>query len=225
MSKRIHLCSRYDLNAIDEPLLRRTAVALGSFATNAAVGRVRGDPVFDEITEKRAYYPKYSSCGDLCHWLLYRLGVRNESLVNRSGDGGHQAWKMGKNVSMLVYESGQAWVKATTNRTPCPGDILCMTFSQAARTAHGWDGTHVCVVESFDGGTLRSFDYGQYDAVRGLPAGKRVCRTFKTGWCFGERYVLGWIDLMALTYADCALVPDDFEGGIPEVILEEQAAG
>lgn len=48
-------------------------------------GRNEDDPIYQGVTEGRDVPPfreKYSSCGDLAHWLLFRLGSRLE-MINR----------------------------------------------------------------------------------------------------------------------------------------------
>jgi len=45
------------------------------FACRSTMGRYQGDPVFEAVTEGRQH-GSYSACGDLGHWLLFRLGVR-----------------------------------------------------------------------------------------------------------------------------------------------------
>ena len=144
------------------------------------------------------------------------LGVRDERILNRDDDGGEQRWRMGLNLWMLVNPKGPAWIPATPEATPNPGDLLCMTYTDAARRTHGWDGTHICVVESYADLTLKSFDYGQIDPVHRLPAAKRVARRVSLPWKLGERVVMGWVDIARLQLQESALVPNDFEGAMPD---------
>lgn len=74
------------------------------YACQGNLGRDESDPVYQAITEGRdtgAMRAKYSSCGDLAHWLHFRLGMRG-SWVNRRECRG---WKVGQNVSRLTYNT------------------------------------------------------------------------------------------------------------------------
>lgn len=88
---------------IDESILRAFAAELVSYACGRWTGgRSEDDAVYREVTEDRDRGPAqraYSSCGDLAHWLLYRLGCRSR-YVNRKE---HQGWVPGVNVSRLAY--------------------------------------------------------------------------------------------------------------------------
>src|SRR6186713_653784 len=82
------------------PVLRTIATHLLDYAVCGDRGRNESDKVYDSITEHRdrgVMRAKYSSCGDLGHWLVYRLGCR-ETWVNRAENGG---WRVGLNVNLL----------------------------------------------------------------------------------------------------------------------------
>lgn len=154
-------------------------------ATNGDTGRPESDPLYKLITERRDWGAGYSSCGDLVHWLLYRLGVR-ESWINRSE---HMGWQSGANISRL------AW-KCLECRPPLndevfnPGDILII-----------WnkiDGTdaHALVVRAHDQSHVYSADYGQ-------PGGARRKRPLGVGGLLGERRVQRVIPLAAVLLASC----------------------
>jgi hypothetical protein len=172
-----------------EAVLRTTAVEIARFACDGDNGRVLGDPVFEMVTEGRAKYKGYSACGDLAHYLLAQLGVRDESLVNRDSDGGEAPWKMGVNLSRVVYQSGKAFVWAKPGIRPKPGDILYVSSPE-----------HVCILEHLDENAqaISVFEYGQWDSKRQKPSGKRRqtkfsadARTMKVG----TRYLRGWLDI------------------------------
>lgn len=205
--KKIHLWLP-NTSTNDETILRNAAISLASYACNGTTGRNLGDPVFDEITEGRAGSKGYSSCGDLCHWLLKNLGCRDENLVNRSDDGGKTPWKSGVNISMLVYGSKNAWTNCTPTQLPKPGDICWIGNDDAS--------THVFVVENFDldNGILQSYDYGQW--FSGSPGGQHRTRklTNQNGIIFADtRRVHGFIDISKVYLSESAIVPDNFSKG------------
>jgi hypothetical protein len=93
-------------------------------------------PHYVEVTEGRdvgAMQRKYSSCADLAHWLLFRLGVR-APWINRAE---HRGWKVGANVSMLATTASNS-----VRRTPVPGarfeagDVLIVWNDTQGRDAH-----------------------------------------------------------------------------------------
>lgn len=107
-------------------------------------------------------WPKYSSCADLAHWLLYRLGCR-QPWINRaehqSGDFGKPGWDNQVNVGRLAYSAPNK-----VRQTPLPGymvvepgDIL-IVWSRPDTTD-----SHVMVAASSQRlpGTLRVAEYGQ----------------------------------------------------------------
>jgi hypothetical protein len=88
---------------IEERILRTFATELLYYACGKwSGGRSESDPIYREVTESRDVgkaQKSYSSCGDLAHWLLYRLGCRSR-FVNRKE---HQGWAAGMNVSRLAF--------------------------------------------------------------------------------------------------------------------------
>lgn len=205
--KRVHLATTQDV--------RRAAVALGSFAVDNDHGRAIGDPVHEWITEgRRAQYERalahgydwaknmvagYSSCGDLAHWLLMCLGVRDERVVNRNDDGGVIGWKVGANIGRL---DGSPWyVHASDNGMPELGDIL-----------HVASPDHVSVLLAvIDRGTQwLTADYGQPHGMR------RVCqlRSVSQGLQVRGRMLRGWVSLALVKQFGAitapSIVPSDF---------------
>lgn len=169
---------------------RAQSLALLDYATNQELGRPESDPVYREITEGRDFGKGYSSCGDLAHWLYFRLGVRADWL-NREE---HAGWKVGVNLSRL-------WNKCPQARPPIagecyqPGDVLIHW-----EKPQGTDG-HVLVVREHRGEVLHSADYGQ-------PGGARRARHMsvtKSGVVvLGQkrlRYVLPLADVLAAAEA------------------------
>jgi hypothetical protein len=109
------------------------ATELVEYACGGSTGRDESDPVYRAVTEGRdegAMRERYSSCGDLAHWLLFRLGVRLP-LVNRAE---HRGWTSGVNVSRLAFH-------ALAERDPrgarfFPGDIGIVWSKTDATDAH-----------------------------------------------------------------------------------------
>lgn len=88
-----------------------------------------------EIKEGRAG-KGYSSCGDLAHWMLFRLGVRLP-WINRKE---HLGWTVGVNVSRLV-----ARAVPYTGQKLEGGDIIVI----ANDWPRGRDAHVVCVIDHF----------------------------------------------------------------------------
>src|SRR5260221_4286305 len=106
----------------DEDLTRKVIVANAEYAVNSNNGRTEDDPVFKEVTENRQNFNGYSSCGDLIQWTLRRIGLRDEKIINRDDDEGNAAWKIGVNISRLVFSTGNSFVHAGKEFTAQPGD-------------------------------------------------------------------------------------------------------
>lgn len=212
--RRVFLRTGFEVGAVD---IRAAALALGRYAVDAPRGRVPPDPVHEWITEgRRLQYERawaagaawaralpagYSSCGDLAHWLLLCLGVRDERYVNRDGDGGTHPWLAGVNISRLVELP--AYVRAIGSAVPSPGDIVHLAAPD-----------HVAICEAFscEEVTMSSFDYGQ---PYGGPRTRAIVRHGSV-WIVGGRALQGWVDIERLSLSESALVPDDFEGGEPD---------
>ena len=139
---------------IDIAAARSLASALCEYACNGDVGRPeKGDAVYDAVTEGRDFGAKYSSCGDLAHWMLFTLGVR-QPFLNRSSIG--KGWKQGANVSRLAW-CAYARTPTASDRFE-PGDILVIWNSPKGTDAH------VCVVledcREDDVSDIRTANYG-----------------------------------------------------------------
>lgn len=141
----------------------------------------KDDTRYVSVTEGRDRTPEqqriYSSCGDLAHWLLYRLGVREPWLNRRELHG----WKSGLNVARLVGHS-DVWLPA---RFPAldAGDVLvvancwpgtpCARCRAAKRDGIGCDSHVVCVVTEYEG-ALCTAQYGASGMRVGGPGGRLV---------------------------------------------------
>lgn len=140
---------------------RMAALALCEHACGYDKGRAKDDPVYREVTEGRdgpgpEQRKKYSSCGDLAHWMYKRLGIR-EPWLNRTDDGVFGNWVAGVNVSRLwgahcpfdvVPPAAESWV-------PEAGDVL-LTWN----TVMGKDAHVLVVLDSPAPGRLRTANYG-----------------------------------------------------------------
>jgi hypothetical protein len=137
---------------------RSAAVALCEYACGYEAGRSKDDEVYREVTEHRdgpgpEQRRRYSSCGDLAHWLYKRLGIREE-WMNRTDDGAFGPWKPGANVSRL-WGGGCPIDRAPPNDPdwmPEPGDVVLIWNT-------GVD-AHVMVALGRAGATLRTANYG-----------------------------------------------------------------
>lgn len=148
--------------------LRELAGELLDLATQGTEGRRESDKLYRAITEQRDFGKGYSSCGDLAHWLLYRLGVRS-GYINRAE---FEGWRQGLNVARLAFNCPDARPPRVGERFE-QGDILIVWNKT--------DGTdaHVLVVREQTTDSLLSADGGQ-------PGLKRRVRPLDT-----ERMLLG----------------------------------
>lgn len=115
-------------------------------------GRAENDPVYVQVSEGRdvgAMQERYSSCGDLAHWFLFRMGCRS-AFINRQE---HLGWRVGENISKLVGASVAEQAEATDRYAA--GDVLVIWNRPDATDAH------VLVVISHDANELTSAEYGQ----------------------------------------------------------------
>ena len=174
---------------INEASARSLANQLLTYSCNGDQGRPeKDDDVYDAITENRDSGGSYSSCGDLGHWLLYRLGVRLD-MVNRKE---HKGWKMGLNVSKLAW---CPYAKAPTkDNTFACGDIIIIWSQPTGTDAHV-----MCVLEDRGEGSDREIVTANY----GQPGGKIL--TSKVAYSkfgntskmvLGHRTIQRWIPLI-----------------------------
>ena len=133
---------------------RALAAELVEYACGGSDGRPETDSVYQAVTEGRdrgAMQRRYSSCGDLAHWLLYRLGVRLP-FVNRAE---HQGWTSGVNVSRLAFERFADIDPGRTARF-LPGDIGIVWSTPEATDAHVF-----VILEDAQPDALLVGEYGQ----------------------------------------------------------------
>lgn len=144
---------------------RQAAAALLTYAVNGQLGRSTADRIYKEIVEQRAG-AKYSSCGDLAHWLAYRLGVR-APWVNRAefkqppGHGWRVEWNLTyltadkDSTGRVINPAARAMRKQTTLPLFDSGDIF--------QVSNVYGGHVLCVVGHDKDNPARIFtaEYGQ----------------------------------------------------------------
>ena len=123
---------------------QKIASQLLDVASDGDRGRSATDRfLVDKITEGRLR-GRYSCCGDVAHWLYYRLGVR-EHWINRDE---FRGWRMGLNISLLCRHryAGEP-IEA--------GDVLII-YNKGSNSTHA-----VCVAAAHDDGWLSTVEGGQ----------------------------------------------------------------
>lgn len=177
-----------DTNQPDFTLWQTAAVALVRFACGYDTGRRKDDPVYVQVTEGRdgpgpANRAAYSSCGDLAHWLLARLGMR-ATWVNRRALG---HYSVGMNVADISVAPMHQGPPNAPDWAPEPGDIL-----EIWNMAAGGD-AHVCVCLSLQAGTMTTGNYGAGGMQPTLTPGAKLgtsALTYRVGyWTYGTRKV------------------------------------
>lgn len=134
-------------------------VAASALLTYAVSENGAQGPVYMRVVEGRKA-PKYSSCGDLAHWLLYRLGVRlpwiNRSEFTRDASG--FGWRVGLNLNLLAApEVGSNTCavparKLTTIPELAAGDLLQVSTES---------GGHEICVTGRTSDVIQTAEYGQ----------------------------------------------------------------
>jgi len=202
----------------DPTLLREASVAITRHATNGVAGRSMGDPIFEEVTEGRQKNAGYSACGDLCHYDLECLGLRDESILNRTDDAGQVPWKVGVNVSRLVYASKVlVWASKAPLDRPNRGDIVWVQSPDHVCVLTYWE-DEIDEVTGVLTGQAYVCEYGGWTAERGyFGCENQHALGGKRGSIrFGARVLMGWLPIRALKLTQSACVPDDFDGGIAD---------
>lgn len=131
---------------------QKLAVAILEWTTRGSLGVSESDERYRLVTERRDNGP-YSSCADLAHWMLYRLGVRLD-WINRTE---HNGWISGVNVSRLCWLPNKA-ARAYTGGELLPGDVITIRSPDLPPTQ---DDSHVICVLEQEGDALRTAEYGQ----------------------------------------------------------------
>lgn len=199
----------------DPTLVRIASVAIASWATRGEQGVDVGDERHELVTEGRykqwfdaraagsawARRMVYSSCGDLAHWVIRCLGVRDEAILNRNDDGGTHDWIPGANVTWL----SRARKYHRADRTHRCGDIVFVD------NVHGG---HIQIVGPQWAGEsdVACYEYGQ-------PCGRMHRKRVEPGK-LGPNQIEYVVDVVTLPRVRSAIVPDGFVGGEPSDELE-----
>ncbi len=205
----------YEKGKVKPPLSvwQTAAIALIEWACGYDVGRSKDDPVYKLVTENRdgpgpEQRKKYSSCGDVVHFYLMRLGVR-ESWINRTDDGVYGPWVSGKNISDLWGSSCPIDIVPNADWKPEPGDILIIWNT-------GFD-SHVCVALSeLEQGKIVLGNYGAGGMNPNPLPGSNVKPSKLTWngkqWVIGSRYVQRCLKLSEIVKH--VSVKPDLSGGL-----------
>lgn len=130
-------------------------------------GRRQFDPLFEAVTEHRQG-KGYSSCADLAHWLLFRLGYRF-GWVNRKE---HRGWRVGQNLSLLCSSGAGGGNSIAslpmTGQELDAGDVLVVN-AHDSRKAHVLLVLGEAVLER--GFVVGTVEYGQFDGRYGRASG------------------------------------------------------
>jgi hypothetical protein len=168
-----------------------------------------GDPRFAEIAKD--FGGMGTTCGYLTGWLLWKLGCVDPRIVNREEpeDGLHYA--VGMNIARLVQgaKSMGAWRTLGANGPPKPGDLVYYAKDPPEIRADGSKNfkEHVNVAVSCpSGGVWRTGDAGRTNMQTGQQMAEFVDRKqFANGsidYLGGPRQVFGYVDLLAVPYAN-----------------------
>lgn len=177
---------------------RMAALALCEYACGYTTGRNKDDAVYREVTEGRdgpgpEQRKKYSSCGDLAHWLYKRLGIR-EPWLNRTDDGVFGDWRAGVNVSRLwgaecpidkVPPADPAWF-------PEAGDVLLIWNT-------GYDAHVMVSLGRGEGDRLRTANYGAGGMSAAVSPGAAIRESAMWRdngfWLYGRKRIQRWLPL------------------------------
>lgn len=226
--KRVHLV---DENGYSLPLVRRAAVALADFFVNYDKGCVKGDPIFEYVTEgiqtshdsllaKGIVKEPYSACGHLPPTIMFHLGNRDESLMNRTNDGGKIQWLVSQNISILTGHKN--WHTFDSRSIDEGGDWPAMGDFIVTASPY-----HVEVFNDFtfnddNTGFMTAFAYGQVKG--GIAAACRKTRPIHlqgNKLMIESKHLVGFISLFDLNLTMSAIVPDSFVGGIEDTTTIE----
>lgn len=201
---------------VDISLWQEAAVALIRFACGNDQGRDKLDQAYAQVTEGRdgpgpAQRKAYSSCGDLGHWYLERLGMRAK-WVNRTSLGHYQ---IGMNIADISIAPMHQGAPTSADWRPEPGDIL-----EIWNMAAGGD-AHLCVCLSVTPGSspcaMLTGNYGAGGMSAAISPGAKLGLSALTYhddyWTYGTRKIMRVLRLRdvipALTappdLSDCAV--------------------
>lgn len=151
-----------------------------TFAANGFEGRQEKDPEYIDITEGRdvgAMQQKYSSCGDLPHWLLEGCGVRFP-WVNRAALGQYAVGMNVARIQSMAHELAPPSIRVFESLWI--GDVLIVWNSPKGLDAHV-----IVATGPLQNGVLPTVEMGQPGAV----ACMRIPKLRPDGWYIGTRRV------------------------------------
>ena len=82
----------------------------------------RGDAKYKEIVETTGWVKTPNNpgttCGFLCHWLMWKLGVGDPTILNWKDDTRQTQWKIGQNISKIWNGGKRPFVQITEPYAP-----------------------------------------------------------------------------------------------------------
>lgn len=160
-----------------------------------------GDPKFAEVCKD--FGGSGTTCGFLCHWLMWRLGIRDPSIVNRAEPSDGLKYHIGMNIAMIFRGGKSPWHKMQAGDVPEPGDV-CLVSNGPPTTEH------VFVFMSQETDDAGNVFWNTADGGQTAPNGKytagKFCRRQLKGTKLGDRTVWGWIPLKELKFETPCIV-------------------
>jgi hypothetical protein len=82
----------------------------------------RGDATYKEVVETTGWIKTPdnpgTTCGFLCHWLMWKLGVGDKAVLNWPDDSRGVKWKIGENISKIWNKGARPFVQITMPYAP-----------------------------------------------------------------------------------------------------------
>jgi hypothetical protein len=157
-----------------------------------------------------------TTCGFLCHWLLWRLGVSEQNLVNPGDFGGHAKTIVNRNEAGYTYSDRENIKRIRYNKLfvtaigtnalqmrnpPDTGDII---YIHEEPKPDGIDNTeHVFVFVEKNGTNMLTAEAGQIDGKQGIFRSDRQwlpARTVKITGNSPVRSLIGWLPIDKFDY-------------------------
>jgi len=172
--------------------LRQLAVDL----VTSVVPSDHGDPAFADLAAD--WTGGGTTCGFLCHWLLYRLGCTDATLVNREAPDRGLSYVDGRNIAKLYHGGATPFVRWTPGASPQAGDIVFIR-GDGNPTEH----VFVYLSEEFtaDGTVWNTAEAGQTNEHGHQCARLKRRRplvgsgALRVSGNTPERTIIGWVDL------------------------------
>lgn len=169
-----------------------------------------------------------TSCGCLCHWMLYELGASNADIVNWTDAGRGLRFIAGQNIARIWHRGakpfvschGQAHNPLLRGLRPFSGDIVFIhqpggpqnkehVFVFLEQVTEGGRVKWKTAESGQEGGTDAKFKtrvlHLSSDSTAKMSADVKISDKDDTGPMDGDRTVMGWLDISSLDYI--ALIP------------------